>query len=129
MSESSPCRAAWLFASVMVSGVTVSTVVLADSDRLVDPTRPPVFSPAPVVEETAEPAVEAATPKLQALFSQGGRYSALLDGRRLSAGDSAGDWLVVAIDSDGVTLEKEGQPMVLRMSGLGVKQVSREKKK
>lgn len=91
-------------------------VTPACAETLTDPTRPATF------RESGAAAVEtqdqASPPQLQAVFSSAGKYSAMLDGRRVQAGDRLGEYAVLEIARDRVTLDREGKLTVLRLAGL-----------
>lgn len=99
----------------------------AVNDSLVDPTRPAGFS---IVVPAAGPdQSRVAAPKLQAVFSIGSQYSALIDGRRVHVGDQLAGYRVQAIGRGGVRLQGDGEPLVLRLADSGIKKASGENKR
>lgn len=103
--------AAWLLTT---TGLGLSLVSVAAAEVLFDPTRPPRQElPAPVTK-----AEQQELPRLQGVFSRGGRYSALLDGRSVRVGDQIAQYEVVAIHPDRVELSYQGDVMSLRLPSL-----------
>jgi hypothetical protein len=84
------------------------------------PASPPVTGapPATATAPAAEPAISPpaiAWPKLQGIVYRPDQPSALLNNKTVLIGGRSGEFLVVAIDRQSVTLECAGQTNVLRL--------------
>lgn len=114
--------------AVLVYGLLAASGVaaLAEDRPLTDPTRPydqPVVSD-PVTGQVVEQ--EVPLPVLQAVFAQGEKHSALLDGQRVYSGDQIGPYQVVAIQAGQVVLEQNEQQTVLKIGLAEVKRRASE---
>lgn len=93
---------------------TLLLLALSAAPGLQDPTRP--LSPQAVATATeTRPDHPVFTPRLEAIFSGGGRASAILDGRRYHAGDAVGEYRLVRISRDQVLLEGRGESLALTL--------------
>jgi len=69
---------------------------------LFDPTRP-LIQPASASAKERTPQTPS-LPRLQAVFAQGRKHSALIDGQRLSVGDTVGNYRITAIGTTSARL-------------------------
>ncbi|WP_445398820.1 MSHA biogenesis protein MshK [Zobellella sp. An-6] len=92
---------------------TLLLLALSAASGLQDPTRP--LSPQAVITATETRPDRVLTPRLEAIFSGGGRASAILDGRRYHAGDAVGEYRLVRISRDQVLLEGQGESLELTL--------------
>ena len=98
-----------------VSPAVASTTSAPPSETVPPPVAPPVaVSPPAVVAKETPPGI--AWPKLQGIFYRPDRPSVLLNGKTFFVGERSGDFLVLAIDRQSVTLVCAGQTNVLRMA-------------
>lgn len=81
--------------------VLLTALASAQADPLRDPTRPPQAG------GTHAKALEA-VPVLTAVFSEGERHSAIVNGRLVKAGDSVGAYLIEDVLADGVRYRHAG---------------------
>lgn len=110
------------FHSLVTIGVLFSTQV-AGSEQLVDPTRPQALPPGVSASGTDDGLITR-LPQLQAVFAMGPRYSALIDGRRVYAGEELNGYRVEHIQRNSVTLSGPTAPVVLQIGGVAVKATS-----
>jgi len=105
---------------------TIVTPAVSPSDAPATSAPPPAIASSPVVPPpatTTTPAVVAealpaapAWPKLQGIFYRPDRPSALLNGKTVLIGERSGEFLVVAVDRQSVTLVRAGATNVLRLA-------------
>jgi hypothetical protein len=83
-------------------------------NQLVDPTRPFGWNTATAQADTGANDAPASKLVLQGIFSTAGARSAMINGRRVQAGDRVEDFQVVAIDRDRVSLVVNGETIQLQ---------------
>ncbi|MBM7454766.1 hypothetical protein HNR62_000595 [Oceanisphaera litoralis] len=89
-------------------------LLLSAAAGLQDPTRPLT----PMTVETARPRAQhpqQARFRLQAIFTGGGRPSAIIDGRRYQTGDAVANYRLVRIQPDHILLEGQGEALTLTL--------------
>lgn len=86
-------------------------LLLPASAYALDPTRPP----AAFVTAAAERQAPAATLHLQAIFRGAQSARAVLNGQSLRVGDTLADARVLAINTNSVLIERDGQQQTLRL--------------
>jgi hypothetical protein len=85
----------------LLSLAVLAVLATAQADPLRDPTRPPQTG-----ATHAKPAE--AAPVLTAVFSEGERHSAIVNGRLVKAGDTVGAYLIEDVLADGVRYRHAG---------------------
>ena len=93
----------WLLLFVGLLSLSLS----AAEPRLYDPTRPPLAQ-----QQLAGSQEQQIQLKLQQIISRGGQHIALIDGRRVKAGQRLGEYLIHSIESRRVVLEKADRTQV-----------------
>ncbi len=89
------------------------TASAAHADTLIDPTRP-AYAPT----KSSSPAARSADPttaRVTAVFQNGDRRVAVLDGRVVKVGDRVGDIVIQEVLADGVRYTRAGRVEVVRL--------------
>lgn len=115
--------------ALVLLALTLLPMPLVAGDELFDPTRPSNLVLPVESSDLQAVAQEQAPPRLQAVFSRAGHYSAMLDGRRLVVGEELDGYRVVAIERGGVTLDRDGEPLQLHIGGSAIKRETREERR
>jgi hypothetical protein len=91
-----------------LSALLVAAMVAgASASELADPTLPPAHA----ASQTQAPALQ-----LQAILHSRDRDVAVIDGKRVEAGDSIGAWRVVEVRRDAVRLRGDRRELELRLA-------------
>lgn len=80
-----------------------------------DPTRPPPGFVEKPAAATGEEAQEAPPPRIDAIFSVGGKSYAMVDGQAVRVGDELGGGRITRIDEQGVWLKTPQGPQQLKL--------------
>lgn len=107
-----------MFRTISLAGSLAAALALAlvagaapaASDELRDPLRPPGYGE----RSEREPAFDASAWQVAYTLVSQGRRVAIVNGRRVRAGDSVGGAEVIAIESGNVTLDYRGRRFTIR---------------
>ena len=107
--------------------IWVAPAMAASAEEpLFDPTRPLIQ---PASASTKGGALQAPSlPRLQAVFAQGRRHSALINGQRLAVGDTVGNYRITAIGTTGAKLVGPQGNIQLHLGLSSMKRLAQETK-
>ncbi|MDV2858623.1 hypothetical protein [Oceanimonas sp. CAM02] len=99
----------------MVNASVLLFSLLSTAGSVQDPTRPLAVGPQPVTKADKPASNNSSVPVVQAIFAGGSTPGAIIDGQWVTLGKAVGNYRLLAITKEQVTLENQGKRLILNL--------------